>query len=360
MNEKNNMLINRNNYEEYFILYMDNELSPAQRRMVEDFTQHHPDLREELELLLQSRFEPDTSIVYTPKEELFVSTTTPVNSSNLEEWLVLYIDNELDPSQKNLVEDYLQANPPAQSTHEQLLKSKLIPETISFPDKAMLYRTEKTRNIRWWRLAAAAVLILVAGGMIAVMQADKNNTETGIASGNIKQTTSPPDTAPTTTNIASPATDPQQEIAKTDQPVKSTQDLRKEVKPSVIKENEPAVANKGNLNNLPAPVNNPNVEAQPELSGLANVPARKKTDLTNDEETIRPNPVTNQSFAAYNPTEGKLTETEDPMMDEPDGKKNKLRGIFRKVTRTFEKRTNIDATDDDDRLLIGGLAIRLK
>ena len=357
------MLINRNNYEEYFILYMDNELSPAQRRMVEDFTQHHPDLREELEILLQSRFEPDTSIVYTPKEELFVSTTAPVNSTNLEEWLVLYIDNELDPSQRNLVEDYLQANPPAQLTFEQLLKAKLIPESISFPDKAMLYRTEKTRNIRWWRLSAAAVLMLVAGSMIVVMQADKNIAGPGIAAGNTKQTTSSPDTPPANTNIAPPGTDPQQEIAQTDQPVKSIQtdqDLRKEIKPAVIKENEPTIVNKGNLNNLPAPVNNPNVEEQPELSGLANVPARKKTDLTNDEETIRPNPVTNQSFAAYNPTEGKLTETEDPMMDEPDGKKNKLRGIFRKVTRTFEKRTNIDATDDDDRLLIGGLAIRLK
>jgi hypothetical protein len=42
------------------------------------------------------------------------------------------------------------------------------------------------------------------------------------------------------------------------------------------------------------------------------------------------------------------------------GKKNKLRGFFRKVTRTFEKRTNIDPTDQDNRLLVGGLAIKLK
>jgi hypothetical protein len=41
------------------------------------------------------------------------------------------------------------------------------------------------------------------------------------------------------------------------------------------------------------------------------------------------------------------------------GKKNKFRGLFRKVTRTFEKRTNIKATDDEDRLLVAGLAIKL-
>jgi hypothetical protein len=48
------------------------------------------------------------------------------------------------------------------------------------------------------------------------------------------------------------------------------------------------------------------------------------------------------------------------LIEQPNGKKNKLRGFFRKVTRTFEKRTNIKATDDDDdRLLIAGLAIKL-
>ena len=45
--------------------------------------------------------------------------------------------------------------------------------------------------------------------------------------------------------------------------------------------------------------------------------------------------------------------------EDPGGKKSKLRGFFRKLTRTFEKTTNIDATDED-RVLIGGLAFKLK
>ena len=47
------MQINRHNYEEYFILYMDNELPAAERRMVDEFVKLHPDLQEELSLLLQ-------------------------------------------------------------------------------------------------------------------------------------------------------------------------------------------------------------------------------------------------------------------------------------------------------------------
>ena len=56
--------INRHNYEEYFILYMDNELGSEERRMVEAFVQQHPDLKEELDNLLQYKLAPDTDIVF--------------------------------------------------------------------------------------------------------------------------------------------------------------------------------------------------------------------------------------------------------------------------------------------------------
>jgi anti-sigma factor RsiW len=47
----NHINIDRNNYEEYFLLYVDNELTPVQRLAVEEFINNHPDLKEELELL---------------------------------------------------------------------------------------------------------------------------------------------------------------------------------------------------------------------------------------------------------------------------------------------------------------------
>ena len=48
-------MIHLGNYEEYFILYMDNELSEGQMAMVDEFLVHHPDLRGEFELLMSTR-----------------------------------------------------------------------------------------------------------------------------------------------------------------------------------------------------------------------------------------------------------------------------------------------------------------
>jgi hypothetical protein len=64
------MNINRHNYEEFFILYMDNELGSDDRRMVEAFVLQHPDLKEELDLFFQYKLTPDTGISFPGKEEL--------------------------------------------------------------------------------------------------------------------------------------------------------------------------------------------------------------------------------------------------------------------------------------------------
>ena len=47
--------ITRANYEEYFLLYTHNELSPEAKARVEAFADAHPDLKIELELLLDAR-----------------------------------------------------------------------------------------------------------------------------------------------------------------------------------------------------------------------------------------------------------------------------------------------------------------
>lgn len=65
------MEINRNNYEEFFLLYVDNELPAGERKAVEEFVILHHDLKEELDLLLETVLVPTSNVVFENKEELY-------------------------------------------------------------------------------------------------------------------------------------------------------------------------------------------------------------------------------------------------------------------------------------------------
>src|SRR5687767_11738129 len=120
---QSSMTITRNNYEEYFILYMDNELSSDDRRQVELFVNENPDLKEELHLLMQTQLIPDSSFVFAGKEQLLkTSGTISINTNNYEEWLLLYTDNELTAEQKIATEQFIANHPAAKAELEFLQK----------------------------------------------------------------------------------------------------------------------------------------------------------------------------------------------------------------------------------------------
>ena len=64
------MEINRNNYETFFLLYLDRELNPAEKQEVENFLAENADLQKEFKQLQQTVLAP-AEIVFEPKELLF-------------------------------------------------------------------------------------------------------------------------------------------------------------------------------------------------------------------------------------------------------------------------------------------------
>ncbi len=64
------MEINRNNYETFFLLYLDGELSGAERTGVESFLREHADLQKEFSLL-QFTIQQPVDTVFEPKELLY-------------------------------------------------------------------------------------------------------------------------------------------------------------------------------------------------------------------------------------------------------------------------------------------------
>jgi hypothetical protein len=156
------------NYEEFFLLYVDGELSAADEQVVDQFVQENPHLAEELDMLMQMKL-PVEHMVFADKNILLRNGSGEISPENYETHFLLYVDNELDAAGKTSVETFVLQHPSLQEQFMLLKKTKLEPETILFPDKASLYRKEeKERRIiymRWQRMAVAAALI----GVIALV-----------------------------------------------------------------------------------------------------------------------------------------------------------------------------------------------
>jgi hypothetical protein len=354
---------------------MDNELSSDGRREVELFVKENPDLQEELNLLMQTQLIPDNSFVFAGKEQLLKDPgTISINTNNYEEWLLSYTDNELSAEQKIAVEKFIANNPVAKTELEVLQKAKLHPDpAIVFANKEILYRKEEKVRvivIHWRRIAVAAALLLAISTTTFLVLNNKNNQEV-IADGEKKSAQEKIDVKQTNTESVSPApkvidntNDKTEEAIEINNPLankdKPVEEKNTPYLPIETKKDELAVADIKEIkqtNNLPDPINNPYVNKVVEDNPIAMIDQPSNESLTNSIQTNSTSAVTpNSSKPLDNIRRASLTE---PVDEEQPGRKNKLRGFFRKVTRTFEKTTNIKATDDEDRLLLGGLAIKL-
>ncbi len=380
------MNITRHNYEEYFILYIDNELGSEERHQVESFVQANADLKEELDWLLQSRLVADDSLVFDNKEQLMkISDAESIKTTNYEEWLLLYTDNELTAEQKTTVEKFAAGHPAIQEELDLLQKTKFEPEqALVFHNKELLYRKEEKVRviaISWRKIAVAAAFLLAiattaffminrnAGGVSAEIAAGNSPGEKILPvkpgkSTNVTTDQNPPMAAKSSeTKMGRDETIINELLAIRD---KKTAGKEKNSRPSplLIKEDAPVVADNNSVkkktNDLPEPKYNPNVnKGMGEDNPIAKADIIIDESLTNSKENIQAPVVTPGNSQSLNHV---VTVASVESIDDTDaapGKKNKLRGFFRKVTRTFEKTTNIKATDDEDRLLLGGLAIKL-
>lgn len=66
-----------------------------------------------------------------------------INIQNYETYFLLYIDNELSAADRSEVELFIQANPALANELTSLKQTVLVPESIAFEDKALLYRYDE-------------------------------------------------------------------------------------------------------------------------------------------------------------------------------------------------------------------------
>jgi anti-sigma factor RsiW len=154
--------INRHNYEEFFLLYTDRELSPAERVAVEQFVQENPDLADEFLALQQTTLPVEENLI-TDKSLLYRNAGEEIGLHNHTEQFLLYVDDELVPEEREAVERFVLQHPALQEEFVQFKQTKLPVEELVFPYKNSLYRTESERKpivyMRWMKMVAAAAII---------------------------------------------------------------------------------------------------------------------------------------------------------------------------------------------------------
>ena len=354
------MKIDRHNYEEFFILYWDDELAAAEKQAVENFVKQNADLREEFEILGEARFAPDDHVQLEQKE--FLLNNSFINITNYEEQLLNYIDDEITARERKEVEKFVRQYPDVQKELALFQKTKLQPETgISFPDKSVLYRREEKVRIismTWFRVAVAAALIIIAGlTVFQFVKPGKNTDPTPLVK------TDPQKNTPVNKQVdiskEQTGKEQPQDIANVNDKSKAQS---KETAIDKIPVEENAIASNltdesRNKNNLPArrndvivtdlnePIKEAVVYTIPEKAGAVPITDSRPINIpfTNPDVTNKP------ELALYIP------EAEEK---EKDG--GGLKEFLRKTTRVFERRTKMQTTTEDNKLLVGAFAVSLK
>ncbi|HEY0678417.1 MAG TPA: hypothetical protein VGD17_09025 [Chitinophagaceae bacterium] len=380
------MNINRYNYEEFFLLYVDNELTKAERMEVEQFVQANPDLEEELVMLKQSKLRPDTQVQFDGKSILLKPEASGsfISEANYEEFFILYADNELDAHSRREVEEFASENPALQLELNLFLQAKAEPdEAIVFGDKSSLYKQSSDERkpvvIRMWRVVAVAAMLLIALGIFWISNTGnnepgvvaKNNTQQNKQEQQQKNTTDKQEgnelAENKTDNAEKVKTEPAQTQEKEPgQQLAVTERTNRSEKKTVRDYQEPSVNNRQlAVNDVPKKDDAVNEErvlakvdvARPDDNASANT-------FNTSLETAN---LTSAVKAIGDPVVRTVVNTGTPIQMEPKDEvyfanttaNRKLRGLFRKVTRVFEKTTNLPAVEEKG-LLIGGFEIALK
>ncbi len=355
------MNINRHNYEELFLLYVDNELTAAERIMVENFIVANPDLKEELELLKQTSFTTDIKMDAAFLQSLLKPVAEETTIS--EEQLLLFMDDELNGHEAEEVRKSIAVSTSLQKEVQLLQRSKLIADaSIIFPNKSVLYKEETPARVfymsavvRRWSAAAAVILLLGSGVWLLMNDKEpntpvvKNNPSQIInqpAKKEIKELITP--AVPVTnemmvqqqTNTTKPITTP---IKQNNTPALTT-----------VKRNDVLLVNNDNKNQLPIPEKKTNeqesiaivepIVIKPEINSA--VESNKTTTSTVPiiTNTIKPQ----ASYAAYNNND-ESGEEDHSLLNEQRQRSSGLKGFLKKAKRTIERRTGIQSGDSQVR-----------
>lgn len=208
------MGINLDNYEQYFLDYLEGNLSPEMARELNAFLRAHPELKGVLEDYEAVTIVPDESVIYHPKSSLKKNIHSPalIKDDDLEKIMISSVEGLLDPEEEAGLQQYLRLSP-EKAREMEIFRMTRIPvdPAITFPYKSRLKRKAIILSVPRlaWGLAAAAAVIIVALGIRYFSKVEENPAGFPVRTASEIPAVSPEET-PAVTPAASPETTPEE------------------------------------------------------------------------------------------------------------------------------------------------------
>lgn len=180
-------MIDKSNYEIYFIDYFDGTLDAQQVAELFLFLEKHPDLKADFESFENIKLDAP-SISFSEKSTLKKNIVTP---ENFNEYAVANLEGSLSGEDKKMYNDFVASNASFKKEHDLFSKTKLQPDlNIVFQNKHSLKRGQKVfRLTPLYYTAAACILILL--GFYFFSSFDKQQIQVANSQPEIKTAVSP-------------------------------------------------------------------------------------------------------------------------------------------------------------------------
>jgi hypothetical protein len=352
----NEPIITLSNYEEYFLMYVDNELTPSERALVEAFVQFHPELQSELDLLMGTKLDPEM-VQFMDKENLLAQN---IQTQVTDENLLLYVDGELAGKAEEEITEKLQKDETYLQAYQWLLRTKSNPaEVVPYPDKEELYRrTVRRIGLPFALRIAAAVLLLASMGVLYLQQNSATTVSVAAIPKNPIEQNKPGDVDNATAQVTPAKKNNEQDVQKEAAVQPAPAPLVAAAQPERTEKKKQTAAI------LKTPISTKAIKAQEEAPAVAYEPAPLPRKRMPDMQTIESVKKEFEPSVTYNVPQpyiiSEATAKADFAAEKEDRNKGNLKSLLRKATRMVERRTGIDATNEDDELLIGMVALKLK
>lgn len=346
MNSDNNSgrveVVTKANYEHYLLLYIDNELTPEQQRLVDAFLDSHPEARDTFEQLLEAKLQPEGLSSTAFKQQLYQP----------DEQLLSYFDHELPEPKQLELETTLVQQPALQTALMQLEKTRAVPDLkIVYPNKSSLYRSKSQTPFLFFSPAVlkwAAIFIVLLGTAFWLLT-DKTNQHRPIVM----------KAAPTSENrtIPDPKPDPQLNstlVRTTDQ--KPFLKEKADARIALVKKNPSATPfeSTNQKQELPeiALVTTPPQQTNEEMQASTekDLIHRNKNNSSTVSFENDPNKEVNASSIAVVEPEPQPTETPTRM--------NKMKTMFKKARRIIERTTGFQSEESEFRFAVFSINIQ--